>query len=216
VTRKLGLGLSAAEAVATLALRYECVGISWEEQRAKVLEDAMTAHRRAQGGAGSGADVAACASPGPVRFCNREGEIRITPLDDAKCAVPLHLLWTGVSANTRELVRLFQAWAGQEGAAVEAKLTKLHAASEELSQAWFQAAPPALFEQMDRFDTAIRECTEEAGVPYMLPVHARMAIWARRHGGRAKPTGAGGGDMILLAGELPLDQLKGLVIPLSV
>jgi mevalonate kinase len=43
---------------------------------------------------------------------------------------------------------------------------------------------------------------------YMLPVHARYEEWARRHGGRAKPTGAGGGDMILLVGELPLAQLN--------
>ena len=55
---KLGLGLSAAEAVGAIALRYECAGISWLTRWREVAAQAMQAHRQAQSGIGSGAGVA--------------------------------------------------------------------------------------------------------------------------------------------------------------
>ena len=62
----------------------------------------------------------------------------------------------------------------------------------------------------------MKEISKSAGISYFMPVHTQLDAWARRHGGRCKPTGAGGGDMVLMAGELPLDQLPRLCIPLRV
>jgi phosphomevalonate kinase len=214
---KLGLGLSAAEAVGTVALRYARAGLEWTEQRGEVARYALEAHSTAQAGAGSGSDVAACASAGAVLCRLREGGLRVRGVVADKPVVPLALCWSGVAADTRRLVSVFERWAGENAPApdVAAALQELLAASEEIAPAWFEASPAELFALIDRFDAALTACATAAGLPYALPAHTRLAAWAKRHDGRAKPTGAGGGDMILLAGELPLEQLRGLVIVLS-
>ena len=232
---KLGLGLSAAEAVAAVALRYEAAGYEWTQHRASIVEHAMAAHREASGG-GSGADVAACASAAPVVCSLREEGLHVWPQSSvAKPNVPLALYWSGIPADTRELVGMFLRWSqgdartastpviGEEGVSEQAPapgrltaalLRELISASDVLAPAWFNALPDELYRLLDRFDAAMTECALAAGLPYALPVHTRLAAWARRHGGRAKPTGAGGGDMVLLVGDLPLAQLQGLIMPL--
>lgn len=240
---KLGLGLSAAEVVGAIALRYAVAGLDWTSQRGAVLQYAITAHREAQGGAGSGADVAACASATPVLCSLREGELQVRALPaTARPVVPLALYWSGVAADTRQLVETFERWVrgeqrdvdftlpvdngpfpAQRGAAVHEPaelarladtpglLRELVTASDALAPAWFSAPPSELLALLDRFDAAIAPCSVASGLVYTLPVHARLSAWAKRHGGRAKPTGAGGGDMVLLIGDLPLDKLQGLI-----
>lgn len=248
---KLGLGLSAAEAVGAVAMRYGAAGLDWTQHRAEVLQYALAAHRVVSGG-GSGADVAACASAGPVECALEDGSLRVRPLaGEATPAVPLALYWSGVAADTRQLVGIFQRWVSgaprdvdhpipgdddpyvlQQQSLTETKsaeasksrftsgadsaslLRELVAFADALAPAWFDAPPGELLALLDRFEEAISACAVAAGLPYTLPVHSRLSAWARRHGGRAKPTGAGGGDMVLLVGELPLAQLQGLVLPL--
>ena len=56
---KIGLGSSAATAVATVGAMFETAGLSIEHMQDEVFSTAEAAHRAAQGGVGSGADVAA-------------------------------------------------------------------------------------------------------------------------------------------------------------
>jgi phosphomevalonate kinase len=215
--RKLGLGMSAAEAVATIALRYEYAGIPWLSHWRDVAKLAMDAHRRAQQGIGSGADIAACAYGRPLRF-RRAGEdftVEDLPMTAGGEHVPLHLAWTGQPADTRDQVRRYLSWREQPGAEVEELWIRLLKASEELAQCWFDAGRDELHAALDRHGEVMNEISAAAGLSYRLPVHARLEAWAKRHGGRAKPTGAGAGDMVLLVGDLPLNQLgEMLIIPL--
>jgi phosphomevalonate kinase len=249
---KLGLGLSAAEAVGAVAMRFYVAGLEWTQHRALVMQYALAAHREVSGG-GSGADVAACAGAGAVECALRDGVLCVTPLaGEARPGVPLALYWSGVAADTRRLVGIFQRWvsgaeravdhpipgaddiyvaqqqsrtqnsldappipAAVAGADSAGLLPELVSAADELAPAWFDAPPGELFALLDRFEGALGACVVASGLPHTLAVHARLSAWARRHGGRAKPTGAGGGDMVLLIGDLPLAQLQGLVIPLG-
>lgn len=216
---KLGLGMSAAEAVAVIALRYECAGLPWLSNWRDVARLAMAAHRSAQQGIGSGADIAACAYGRPLYY-RLQGEgflVEDIPAPAAGSRIALHLAWTGQPANTREQVHRYLAWQearGGEGGELKLRLIK---ASNELARCWFSAGPEELYPAIDEHAAAIDEVAAAAGLSYRLPVHARLAAWAQRHGGRAKPTGAGGGDMVLLIGDLPLEQLgKMRIIPLRI
>ncbi len=209
---KLGIGLSAAEAAGVIALRYECAGVPWLMHWRAVAQLAIGAHREAQGGQGSGADVAACALGKPLRFEASGERFLIEPLGPPPAArwIPLNLAWTGRPADTRRLVERFELWSCREEAADP--LRRLCAAAGQLADAWFTADQQELFHALDDFHETLIACTTSAGVEYQLPAHTRLAAWARRHGGRAKPTGAGGGDMVLLIGDLPLEQLGELLI----
>jgi len=214
---KLGLGGSAAEAVGTVALRYECAGLPWIKHWHDIAKLAHQAHQAAQEGLGSGADIAACAYRRPLLF-RRENSSFATeavPRPEGELEVPLALIWTGRPADTRALVRRFAAWHDEAAEAPELA-AGLRERADDLAGLWFRAPVADLLAAIDAFDDALKECCGKAGVAYQLPVHARLSAWAKRHGGRAKPTGAGGGDMVLMVGDLPLHQLaEQLVIPLE-
>ncbi|NIR65794.1 MAG: hypothetical protein GWN61_16235, partial [candidate division Zixibacteria bacterium] len=77
-----------------------------------------------------------------------------------------------------------------------------------------QLPPADLFEKIDEFDSRLRKISEAANLSLFLPIHDEFKAWARNNGGRSKPTGAGGGDMILMIGDLPTSHLKRTLIPL--
>ncbi len=214
--RKLGLGSSAAEAVGVIALRFERAGKSWTDFRSEIARYALAAHRQAQGGIGSGADVVCSAMGKPIRFVRTNDDFTADAIDvQPSHAIPLSILWTGIDANTRDLVRGFSNWLDNGGQTAERLLEDLVDAANVLSYLWFNADQQTLFEGLDQFTEAMNAIARTAGMPYRLPIHDEIEAWARKHNGRAKPTGAGGGDMILLVGDLPLEELQQLVIPLS-
>jgi phosphomevalonate kinase len=207
--RKLGLGSSAAEAVGVVALRYANAGLDWTADRERVFAAALDAHTRAQGGIGSGADVAACACGLPLRFRRSLGEVelRAIPPPPPAARLPLALAWSGVVADSRLMVDKYLVWRSMAGGEARTAEQYLGRRADELAAAWFSATPEALLDALDEFCAVLQAIADQAELTWRLPVHARLDAWARRYGGRAKPTGAGGGDMALLVGELPLEKL---------
>ena len=210
---KLGLGSSAAEAVGIIALRFERAGMDWTTQRERVAILAEKAHRRAQGGIGSGADVAVIAHGGPIRFRRTDSGFEAVPISGPP-TLPLHLLWSGQPADTRVLVRQFEEWR-TSGERASRMVDRLLEASDLLASYWFGSTTDDLLEALDEFCDRMLACAEAAGMPWQLPLHRELNEWAVSHGGRAKPTGAGGGDLVLLAGDLPLDNRSEVGIPLG-
>lgn len=211
---KLGLGLSAAEAVGTVALRYECAGLPWLSYWREVARLAMAAHRIAQQGLGSGADVAACAYRRPLRYRQMDDGFTVEdlPISNEPERIPLHLAWTGQAGDSRDQIRRYLAWQAAGGPEAELLCARLAESSETLANCWFKTPLDDLIAALDEHAALMDEVAAAAGLSYRVPAHARLEVWARRHGGRAKPTGAGGGDMALLVGDLPLEQLGELLI----
>jgi len=206
---KLGLGLSAAEVVGVIALRFERAGMKWSKNRDPIHKYADTVHFDVQKGLGSGADVAACAYGQPLRFKKRDDTAIVELIDEHKIIhdVPLQLVWSGKPANTRLKIERFDAWLRSGGRKSEAMLSRLIESADMLANSWFFDAADDLFEKIDEFGEIMKEISGSAGLEYNLPIHDELDSWARKHGGRAKPTGAGGGDMILLIGELDLKEI---------
>jgi hypothetical protein len=149
-------------------------------------------------------------------FSLREGRPRIAPVKNIpRQCVPTALVWTGQAADTRLLVQRFQSWVADGGQRAHELVERLVAASDVLAPCWFMAASDKLFAALGEFQAVLNMCVSAAGLPYRLPAHNELATWAVRHGGKAKPVGAGGGDMLLLVGHLPYDELPSPVIRLK-
>ncbi len=213
---KLGLGLSAAEAVGVIALRYERAGLAWAENAEKIIRYAYKVHNEVQGGAGSGADVAVCGAGHPIKFKRTNDNMQIDPIDSEleNNLPPLKLVWTGVAADTREYVRKFSNWLAGDSKS-KSLLQKLIEASNALADGWFTVTMDELFQRIDEFEKVMREISDSANLGMFLPIHDELARWAIDNGGRAKPTGAGGGDMVLLVGDLPVRDPQETIIPLK-
>ncbi|NLI15721.1 MAG: hypothetical protein GX409_05475 [candidate division Zixibacteria bacterium] len=214
---KLGLGLSAAEAVAVTAFRFEKAGKPWRKNKREIFNHAYKIHSQAQQGLGSGADVACCAYAQPLKYRLVKGKPSYEIFDRSKIvySVPLALAWTGQSSNTRQLITKFTAWATSKDEKSKKLLADLISISNRLADTWFIAANVEFYKVLDEFNDIMNECARQAEILFRLPVHDELDKWARQYGGRAKPTGAGGGDMVLLIGDLPIDKLDRLTIPLN-
>jgi phosphomevalonate kinase len=135
-------------------------------------QDAFALHREIQGG-GSGADVAAAIHGGMIRFETGQA----TPLD------PVHpvVIWSGQSAQTQPMIDRYLAWAERSA---------FLASSRELVD-HFSEDPVMAFRENAHL---LMDMATRSGLPYMTPRLAAVTSAAHRHGGAAKPSGAGGGD----------------------
>jgi phosphomevalonate kinase len=167
---KLGLGGSAA---ATVAAVVAGTGGTWAA--ADVQRVAHEVHAEVQGG-GSGVDVAASVHGGVLRF-EKGG---VTPLE----AVAPSVVFTGTSAETAPRVERYLAWSDRKafvramGAAVDA----------------FSSDPIGA---MGVAGALLRSMAERAGIPYWTEAIDKLVHLADDHGGVAKPSGAGGGDVVV-------------------
>ncbi|MBD3168359.1 MAG: hypothetical protein GF307_02675 [candidate division Zixibacteria bacterium] len=214
---KMGLGSSAAEAVGTVMLRFKRARMLLSKKPMEIYTYAMKSHFAAQNGKGSGADVACCAYNRPIiyQITDDDYTIEAIDLDYSDINTKLALVWTGIPSNTRNLVASFNRWVKKDKSTAPRFIEKLIDASNKLSNAWFYQDQNRIFEFIDEFAAAMRGCAKKAKIDYELPVHAELIDWAKKNGGRAKPTGAGAGDMVLLVGDLPLDEIMQSVIPLA-
>lgn len=200
-TTKLGIGGSAAEAVGVIALRMKEAGQDATADPDHLFHLAHTAHHEAQGGMGSGADVAACAYGRWIRYRLEGGEPRVEPI--ARPALPLSLTFCGESADTRIAVARFDAWREAEGAHAETVVDELVTRSGTLAELWSEGARDRLISGLREYVALLDTIAEQAGFAFRTPAVRRIEAAAEAEGGYAKPTGAGGGDMVLRIGDVP-------------
>ncbi|MCB9687127.1 MAG: hypothetical protein H6738_17170 [Alphaproteobacteria bacterium] len=179
---KPGLGGSAAATVAAVAAAARVRGEALSA--AELFERAVAVHRAVQG-SGSGIDVAASAHGGVLRF--QGGVARpIAPVTPA-------VVYTGRSASTGPRVQRYLALPDRR-AFVDR--------SAELV-AWFEERP---VEATREAASLLRSMSEQAGIDYWTDAIDALARLAERHGGAAKPSGAGGGDVVVGFFEDPAER----------
>lgn len=175
---KVGLGGSAAATVAAvLAGRPE--GAIDERFRT-----ALQVHRAVQG-SGSGIDVAASTYGGVLRY-------------QAERVAPLPALWpsvvfSGVSAATGPRVERYLAW-GQREAFVAGSQAVVDG---------FAADPIPAVREAARL---LRDMADAAGFVYWTAAIDRIVAAAEAQHGAGKPSGAGGGDIVVALFERDADQ----------
>lgn len=200
-----------------MAIRYERADIALSDHKVEIARHALNIHHTAQYGLGSGADVALCVYREPIRFRSIGEDFHIELIRDNQPTniIPISLAWTGQPADTRGLVQRFQARVEKGGDKTKEIVSRLVKISNQLAKAWFIDSKQDLFGLLDEFKAVMEDVAYDAKLPYKLPIHEKLESWARSHGGYAKPAGAGGGDMILIIGDLPLHELKQMLIPLK-
>jgi phosphomevalonate kinase len=201
--RKLGLGSSAAILVASLAALELSAepGLDDAALARRVFDAALCAHRIAQGG-GSGIDVAASAFGGILRF-QLASDGTVIPV-----ATPITLP-QGLS---------MQVWSTESSAATSSMLAGVRALQETrpsdhrmVLDALGRAAESAVgAESAAGYIAAIRRQLEGltelgrlAAVPIVTSEVVELDRVAQTMGAAVLPSGAGGGDIILLVSEGP-------------
>ncbi len=200
--QKIGLGSSAAVAAASVAAVFHEAGleIAQPDVRWRLWEVARAAHDAFQEQQGSGGDVAASVFGGVIRLTRAPDGSPCIERWRLPRGVRLVFLWSGQPASTRRMVRAVRTV--REGR--RAEYSGLIAQMARVSRAFAQAdQPDVAIEVLAEYANLLGELGRLCGVPIVTPFADVVGQVARRFGGAAKPSGAGGGDLVVAA--LPED-----------
>jgi phosphomevalonate kinase len=196
---KFGFGSSAAAAVAAAVALSGAFGGPTGEALAEV---AHAAHLAFQRGAGSGIDVETSLRGGRFVFERRVGGV----WSQAFGALPgleVAVLHTGVAANTRTfLAALVEARAARRPGVAEA-LGLMHEAAAHGARAAGAGDVPGLLGAVRAFVEGERMLTRAGGPPVIDAAVERCLRAAESAGWTAKPSGAGGGDLVVAFCDRP-------------
>ncbi|MDJ0764652.1 MAG: hypothetical protein QNJ97_16860 [Myxococcota bacterium] len=188
--KKVGLGSSAAVCAAACGVLFENAALDLETHQAQILDVAMAAHRAAQGGRGSGADVAAAVRGGSLVFSiNGQTE----PIDIS--GMDIAVVWSGKAASTAELVEKIEDFCRRDPSGHADCFERLNLEAAHLADAYRRGHGSRIIEVTSRYGAAMGALGRAAGVPIVTKEHALAAHLAADLGGAAKPSGAGGGDV---------------------
>lgn len=193
--RKLGLGSSAAAAVAAVGAVFAYVGLDLVPNLTLIHAVADAAHRASQGGFGSGADVAVAIHGGYLQFFRpRDGVPGLVPLRPPS---DLHILvlGTGNPVATTDMIAAVRRFADRMPPLHGWLLDQLRAHADKFAKAFASNDARGSVAAADAYGLTLGELGSSAGVPIVTPEVKEAADMARSLGGTVKPSGAGGGDI---------------------
>jgi phosphomevalonate kinase len=208
--RKLGLGSSAAAATVAVGAVLEAAGVPVVQNLELVFSLAAAAHRAAQGGVGSGADVAAAVHGGLVQFAHPREGAPVTRGLPPLPGVQLVVFGTGEPSSTVDRVRAVAAFAARDPIRHAACIGALAEASARASAALLSSDAEELIGALQAAGDGMDALGRAADVPIVTPPFAAAAAYAAELGGAAKPSGAGGGDVgvALFTGRAAADSFR--------
>ncbi len=190
VSQKLGLGSSAAITVALTAALLARGGDA-DRQRPALLDLCTAAHRRLQGGSGSGIDVATAVHGGVVTRAGTAGAVRTLVWPTG-----LHWLaaWSGTGASTTALLARMHQFRQAQAQCYQRLMSPLRAAAAAALAAWERAGADELLAALAHHQDCLRELDAAAGIGIWTAGHQRLCETATAAGAFYKTSGAGGGD----------------------
>jgi phosphomevalonate kinase len=193
--KKIGLGSSAATAVASVGALFESAGVSVAAHRDQILALALAAHRAAQRGAGSGADVAAAVHGGLIKFVRqRMGAPSVEPLKSPS-GLRLVVFWTGESVPTARMIEGIGRFAKAKPTEYREHMDSLHEIAGRFVAELRVGSATGVVAAAGRYGKRLGLLGAAASVPIVTAAFTRAADLAKELGGIAKPSGAGGGDI---------------------
>src|SRR5262249_49947263 len=134
-----------------------------------VLAMALAGHIRAQGGSGSGLDVASSHQGGFIRFSRIAPRPTIEPVAWPASVHGL-AIWTRETAATLDYIHRFARWhAGQRRASLDALVTSANATANALSDA------AAFMRELRAFTARLDEFDRDSGLGVHSVAHRRVA-----------------------------------------
>jgi len=197
--RKLGVGSSAATAAATVGAVLAYCGYDLDDHRNKIFELADKAHRAAQGGVGSGGDIAAAVFGGFLRFQRPEVGLPETDELSAPSGLALVTLFAGRSASTRHMIESVNQLETDKPPLFAWLMDELKSAAGAFGRAFDSGSVSGVIDSAQACFEAMRELGRMAGVPIVTDEVNAGALQAQQLGGALKPSGAGGGGDMAVA-----------------
>ena len=165
--------------------------------RDQILACALEGHH-AIAPEGSGADVAAAVLGGFVRFRKLGAGVEAHALQWPK-ALELVVVWTGKPARTSDMLSKLRAFAERDPHGHRRRMRDLGDCADQFVSALIAADPGGVIAGIDGYGAAMQALGDAAGIGIVEETCSQIRDIATACGGAAKPSGAGGGDVVIAA-----------------
>lgn len=196
---KLGLGASAAVCAALVGglSRAGTAETGRMPSREDLFRRAFSAHRRAQHGSGSGADVAASIYGGIVHYEKSGGASgpRIERTPGLPSGISLAAVWTGKPAATPRLLAQLRDFKRRAPAAYAGAIDGLARTSSLGCSAMVEGDADRFMECVERAYEGFDFLGKKSGMDIVSYEHREASRVVKGNGGVYKPSGAGVGDL---------------------
>lgn len=186
---KLGLGSSAA-----LAVALSGAVCAYAHGDVPELADVRRAHNQAQGGRGSGLDVATSLHGGVLTYRLNDGcaqtAASVWPERLEMCCV-----WSGVSARTGALLQQMATWRVHHETAFMALMRDMGVVAEHAARAMADGNVATLIDALAAYGDLLDGLGKSSGLDIVCTEHRAISALARASGVVYKTSGAGGGDV---------------------
>jgi phosphomevalonate kinase len=173
----------------------EMAGLAVADSTDLIFDVALAAHRAAQGGLGSGADVAAAVYGGLLHYTRpASGPAtvrRLPPLSGVEMVV----FATGTPSSTVDCLQAVTTFAAASPETHRQLLPPIAEAVTRFEAGLYARDAAEIFASIGAAHLGMEMLGQAASVPIVTPVLAHAAVLASEVGGAAKPSGAGGGDV---------------------
>jgi len=204
---KLGLGSSSAVAVALDAVLRRFFGGQAETGlTTRALNRLLEPYRRGQDGRGSGIDLATSLCGGVIGFRLPVGSADESPLIERMTLPPglmMLFAWTGEPASTSELLERYRRGQARQPEKARAIFQQMSTIAAQARQAIDRGDAEALMASLRAYGHGMGTMGDQMGVSLISERHAAIMRQAEDLGLVAKPSGAGVGDLALIAGTDP-------------
>ena len=198
--QKLGLGSSAALTVGLVQgilylLNRDDIRVIDPHHLFSVAEQI---HFQAQGGKGSGIDIASSCFGGLIlfqRLTDRDQYSFKTEAIEFPDDLKILPVWTGISASTPEKVRQVQKLREKNRQTYNSILINLTEISQKACVALMNQDTSQFIIYCKEYDRALKELSEASKADIISPVHETISRIVSAEGAVYKPSGAGGGDI---------------------
>jgi phosphomevalonate kinase len=192
---KMGIGSSAATAAVSVGAVLEMAELSVADSTDLIFDVASSAHRAAQGGLGSGADVTAAVYGGLLHYTRPASAPPVIRRLPPLVGVEMVVFSTGQASSTVDCLQAVTAFAKANRETHRQLLPPIADAVTRFEAGLFARDASEIFASIIQAHTGMEMLGQAAGVPIVTPVLAHAAVVAAEVGGAAKPSGAGGGDV---------------------
>lgn len=193
---KLGLGSSASVCVGLTAAFISLLTKQSEVDLNDVYALAFKLHRDAQGGVGSGVDIAASVFGGYLEFSPGGNSADLPTVHSLVCPSELHILpiFTGESAGTVDLVQQVYSFRDAEEEEYRRLLDGLQELAAEGGMRFQTGDCQAFLRTVTDFSQGLDALGEASNAPIISTIHRQVKEAVGDTGGTYKISGAGGGD----------------------
>lgn len=184
--QKLGIGSSAAQIICAVGLYMEQNNLPIQKFQSELIDVSIKIHQLSQAGLGSGSDIRTMVYGGIVLINDHPFRLNNFPMS-------LRWIHCPTTLSTKDILQYYQTYR----ITAQKTVYQMIGVAQKFISGFKQQNINEILECMRESAQLYQALSDCIKIPLISEQQKYLITWAQQNGGQAKPSGAGGGDLLL-------------------